>query len=100
MTKQQNIELKNVRIENIRFERCIIRKYGKVRYNTACRAVVHGSSAIDIVTDFGFSAVDAHDLIKYIHSNYTLINYGISKNNAVHIAGMISEVFFKMTKGN
>ena len=88
MTKQQNI----------RFERSIVRRYGKVRYNAACRAVIHGSSALDIVTDLGIAASDAHDLIKYIHSNYTLINYGISKKNAVHIAGMMSETFFNTMK--
>ena len=73
--------------ENIRFERAVIRKYGKVRYNAACKSVITGSSAVDLVSNLGFSAVDAHDLIKYIHSNFTLISYGISKYNAVQITG-------------
>ena len=84
--------------QNIRFERSVIRKYGKVRYNAACKSVIAGSSAMDLVTDLGFSATDAHSLIKYIHSNFTLINYGISKTNAVHIAGVVSDIFFENTK--
>ena len=84
--------------QNIRFERAVIRKYGKVRYNAACKSVIAGSSAMDLVTDMGFSAIDAHSLIKYIHSNFTLVNYGISKSNAVHIAGVVSDIFFENTK--
>ena len=55
--------------------------------------MIAGSSAMDLVTDLGFSAIDAHSLIKYIHSNFTQVSYGISENNAVHIAGVVSDIF-------